>query len=179
VGKNISSYKGDRFHEVEFSEIISLFYSISDYEYNTIRRTPEYMEWRYEKNPNIKYHYVISDDRKSYFIYSFITEKRILIHDLGLIDRGSFTMPSSCILTSFEQYCRNHGINTIIFRTMMNTHLGRLLLKIGYHLSFRQMKEKTGTMVIKGIPEEQKDISKWFITNIFTEGVDIYRNNQS
>ena len=168
------TYGISEIHHTNLSELVTLFESIKHYQYNTIVRSPEYMKWRYAKNLNINYHYAITIDRQSYFIYSHLSDSKVMVDDFGTVREGTFSMPPLKTLNLFEKYCKKRRCDTVYYRTALETDIGKSLIKKGYFISSKKYRERSGQMVIAGIPRDQLNAKKWFLTNVFSEGVGNY-----
>lgn len=159
-----------RINLVLFEDLEKMLIKIKQYKVNTIHREPNYMEWRFNSNPNIDYSYYQSVDGKFYAITATKSDSVIFVHDMGYIDNGYFRIPPQRYLSSLEIYFAEEGKKKLQIKTLHNSFFAKQLLDEGYFISKQMLESQFGTMVYTGF-RNKINLKEWYFTNIFSEGI--------
>lgn len=167
--KNNSQRLSKSLRIVEFKEFSSIFDKIISYKVNTISREKKYMKWRFDDNPNLEYKYILSEKNDFYFIYT-VKNNSLVVHDLGNISNGELALPTKMNIQQICVFCKNYGFNKVKIKSLKNSIFAQNLLSEGFFIGKKNNEKKQGAFVIKGLTEDI-DLSKWYFTNIFSEGI--------
>jgi hypothetical protein len=155
-------------NQIEFKKLYRQFEKIQSYEVNTMERSPEYMRWRFQQNPNVDFKYYQSKDSVFFAIVSNINNT-VTIHDMGCVKNGLFYMPNRSYLKALEYCMSKSGGVKLVIKSLHGSKLANFLVDNGYFISKQSLLSKSGTMVSKGFKIINPD--NWYFTNIFSEGI--------
>ena len=158
-----------KFCKTNIESVLNILDLIKKYNYNTIKRSREYFNWRFGLNPIMNYKYIIHKETNSYAIYTIKGDSAI-IHDFGRVKNGIFDMLNDSELQSLFIYFRKSGFLRIKIKSIQNSILSKYLKEQGFFISRKHSMLNQGALVIKGL-ENNLDLDNWFFTNIYSEGI--------